>query len=125
MEARHPWCRRPAGAEGAGFQRRRTFRVHDPFDLGADTAFDARRRQKREEARRNRIEPKAVAAENQALKILNLAQPFTLEALTRRYKALAKKHHPDANGGSADAETRMKLINAAYRTLKAALVGAH
>ncbi len=49
------------------------------------------------------------------------SRPFTLDALQRHYKALAKKHHPDANGGSVEAETKMKLINAAYRTLKAIL----
>ncbi|TAL04740.1 MAG: hypothetical protein EPO08_00485, partial [Rhodospirillaceae bacterium] len=50
-----------------------------------------------------------------------LALPLTLEALRRRYKALVKKYHPDANGGSAEAETRMKRINAAYQTLRAIL----
>jgi len=44
--------------------------------------------------------------------------------LKRRYKALVKKHHPDANGGSRDAERRMQTINAAYATLKARLKAA-
>ena len=34
---------------------------------------------------------------------------------------VVKKHHPDANGGSAEAETRMKIINEAYQTLRASL----
>jgi hypothetical protein len=95
------------------------FRAHDPLDLGADTAFDARaRRRARAEHRRN---PDEAAEETRALKVLELSPPITLEALQRKYKALAKKHHPDANGGAAEAETQMKLINAAYRTLKALL----
>ena len=97
------------------------FKVHDPLDLGAGTDFDPQRRRREEADRRRRVNPKGAAEETRALKILELAHPFTLDALQRRYKALAKKHHPDANGGSAEAENRMKLINAAYRTLKALL----
>jgi hypothetical protein len=91
------------------------FRVDDPFGLGADTAFDEQRKTQR---------PPTSEPETQALKVLDLSYPITLEALRRRYKDLAKKHHPDANGGSVEAETRMKVINAAYRTLRAALSAA-
>jgi len=38
-----------------------------------------------------------------------------------RYKKLVKQHHPDKNGGSAEAETRMKIINGAYQLLSVAL----
>jgi hypothetical protein len=91
------------------------FRVDDPLGLGAETPFDDRRKARK---------PQAGEPETQALKVLDLAHPVTLEALRRRYKDLAKKYHPDANGGSVEAETRMKVINAAYRTLRAALGGA-
>lgn len=97
----------------------RRFRVDDPFDLGDGTAFDAKRRQREEEARLNRAG--SGTEEARALKLMGLALPLTLEALRRRYKALVKKYHPDANGGSAEAETRMKRINAAYQTLRAIL----
>jgi hypothetical protein len=98
-----------------------SFRVRDPLDLGADTEFDPRR--KREHTERIRAADGS-AEEARALKVLDLAPPLTLDVLTRRYKAMAKKHHPDANGGAPEAETRMKLINAAYRTLKAVLAAA-
>ncbi len=49
---------------------------------------------------------------------------MSLEALKERYKALVKIHHPDANGGSAEAEDRMKVINEAYQTLRAGLAAA-
>ncbi len=98
-----------------------SFRVHDPLDLGEQTAFDAGRRQRAEAERRRRAKPGAAAEEDRALKVLDLSHPFTLDVLQGRYKDLAKKHHPDANGGSVEAETKMKLINAAYRTLKAIL----
>lgn len=35
-----------------------------------------------------------------------------------RYKILVKKHHPDANGGSKDAEETFKAINQAFAALK-------
>ena len=35
-----------------------------------------------------------------------------------RYKELAKRHHPDANGGDRAAEERLKTINIAYATLR-------
>ncbi len=54
-----------------------------------------------------------------ALAVFDLAEPVPLDALKRRYKALVKQHHPDANGGSKDAEERLKAITAAYATLRA------
>ena len=48
------------------------------------------------------------------LATLGLAWPTTLEAVKIRYKELAKRHHPDANGGDRSAEERLKVINLAY-----------
>jgi len=91
------------------------FRVDDPLDLGAGSAFDAKARED------SRPQTPAQKEEARALKLLGLALPLTMEELRRRYKALVKKHHPDANGGSTEAETRTKRINAAYQTLRATL----
>ncbi|MDA8051942.1 MAG: J domain-containing protein [Rhodospirillales bacterium] len=52
------------------------------------------------------------------LAALDLGWPVTLVALKARYKELAKRHHPDANGGDAGAEARFKVINLAYATLR-------
>jgi hypothetical protein len=95
--------------------------LRDPLDLGAGTGFDRSRRARAAGERRRQRAPGAVAEERRALRILELAHPVTLDVLQRRYKALAKRHHPDANGGSPEAETRMKLINAAYCTLRTLL----
>ena len=65
-------------------------------------------------AQRNNLTP----AEQQALSILDLTWPQTLDSVKVRYKQLAKQHHPDANGGSKEAEERLKLINRAYSTLR-------
>ncbi|HEX6012623.1 MAG TPA: DnaJ domain-containing protein [Geminicoccaceae bacterium] len=48
---------------------------------------------------------------------LELAGGFTLAELKRRYKRLAKQHHPDLHGGDKAAEERLKLINEAYTYL--------
>jgi hypothetical protein len=54
----------------------------------------------------------------QALAVFELVPPVTVEALKARYKALVKRHHPDAHGGDKAAEERLKVINQAYATLK-------
>ncbi len=48
------------------------------------------------------------------LATLGLSWPTTLDAVKTRYKELAKRHHPDANGGDRAAEERLKTINLAY-----------
>ena len=67
--------------------------------------FEARRRPRTEEEK--------------ALTILDLSGPVDFATIKARYKTLVKKHHPDANGGSREAEEKLKSINRAYGTLKA------
>ena len=55
--------------------------------------------------------------ERQALLILGLELPATEDEVKARYKALVKRHHPDANGGDKDAEERFKKINEAYEII--------
>jgi hypothetical protein len=55
------------------------------------------------------------------LATLGLNWPTTLDQVKTRYKELAKRHHPDANGGDRGAEERIKTINIAYATLRARL----
>jgi len=84
-------------AEGAG---------DNPFRAGAEA---------QEEERQGR----PLTEHESAMKTLEIAPPFDLKALKARYKTLVKLHHPDANGGSRDAEERFKTINHAYSVLKA------
>jgi hypothetical protein len=53
-----------------------------------------------------------------ALAVLDLDPPVDFRAIKARYKALVKRHHPDANGGDRGAEERLKVINEAYTILK-------
>jgi hypothetical protein len=109
------------GTLGANLRAGRVH-VQDPFGFADGTEFDARAKARRQE-KADAANPHAApaAARSKALKIFDLTAPITLEVLRKRYKVLVKKHHPDANGGSAEAETRMKVINEAYQTLRAEL----
>ena len=60
----------------------------------------------------------------QPLSTLGLGWPVSLEQVKARYKELAKRHHPDANGGDKGAEERLKGINLAYSAVRSHLVGA-
>ena len=58
--------------------------------------------------------------EREALAIMGLEPPVTLEDIRSRYKDLVKKHHPDLNGGCKKSEELLKSINMAYTILKVA-----
>ena len=50
-------------------------------------------------------------------KVLGVADTATDKEITRAYRKLAKKLHPDANPGDASAENRFKEVSAAYDVL--------
>lgn len=58
--------------------------------------------------------------EYEALALMGLEPPVTLDSIKIRYKALVKKHHPDLNRGCAESEELLKRINMAYTILKLA-----
>lgn len=85
-------------------------RLLDPLNLLAENKM-----------RRPRNEPTASQPPpelREPLSHLQLGWPLTIEQLKSRYKELAKRLHPDANGGDRTAEDRLKMINAAYATLR-------
>jgi hypothetical protein len=53
-----------------------------------------------------------------ALSIMDLQPDTSFDEIRTRYKNLAKRLHPDANGGDAEAEERLKAVNHAYTILK-------
>jgi hypothetical protein len=96
---------RPTWRYGTGFGF--GDRWQDVFGLfGGESPGDDRRRAAR---------PRSKAEE--MMSRLELAGGFTLAELKRRYKRLAKQHHPDLHGGDKAAEERLKLINEAYTYL--------
>ncbi len=58
--------------------------------------------------------------EFEAMALMGLEPPMDLQQIKVRYKTLAKKHHPDLNGGCAKSEELLKQINMAYTILKLA-----
>src|SRR5947209_13326258 len=69
---------------------------------------------KREQQRRANV-PREL---QEPMQTLGIEWPVSLDALKARYKELAKRHHPDANGGDRASEERLKVINLAYAAVR-------
>ncbi|MCP3368677.1 J domain-containing protein [Bradyrhizobium cajani] len=70
---------------------------------------------------RAKAEPEArkiFNVEGNALQVMGLNANATLGDIKAKYKALVKKHHPDANGGDRSTEDRLVEIIKAYQYLK-------
>ena len=74
-----------------------------------------------EEARHTPSNDAASGAHFAALAVFELRLPIDEKTVKTRYKELVKKHHPDANGGTKEAEEKFKEIRLAYETLKSFL----
>jgi hypothetical protein len=57
-------------------------------------------------------------AERKALDALGLEPDATRADIKARFKALVKRHHPDANGGDRSSEDKLRDIIQAYKYLK-------
>lgn len=58
--------------------------------------------------------------EHEALALMGLAVPITIDEIKTRYKTLAKKYHPDLNRNDPKCEELLKRVNMAYTILKLA-----
>src|SRR5262245_52943042 len=66
-----------------------------------------------------RAEVRAVRnAERKALDTLGLEGSASAAEVKMRFKALVKRHHPDANGGDRSSEDKLREIIQAYKYLK-------
>jgi hypothetical protein len=83
--------------------------LRDPLGVLRSGAKPAPRSRRTEEA------PPELRA---ALGVLDLGWPLAADELRARYKELAKRYHPDSNGGDREAEERLKDINRAYSLLR-------
>lgn len=97
------------GRGGRAFARAAARGFRDDFNLFAEdeaaAAFD-------------HVPPAERVEIRKSLRALDLDWPCTIDEVRVRYKELAKKLHPDANGGDAAAEERLKRVNQAYSALK-------
>jgi hypothetical protein len=106
---------RPTWPLGNGApQHANAWRWQDPFDVfvngsGTDGTHGASEWD-RQSGRHSKTE--------RMLAVLELTPGATALELKARYKQLAKRHHPDLNGGDKKAEERLKLINEAYTYLR-------
>jgi len=57
-------------------------------------------------------------AERKALEALGLEGDVSPQEVKTRFKALVKRHHPDANGGDRSSEDKLREIIQAYNYLK-------
>ncbi len=83
-------------------------------------ATDERQERERNKYNESHAENNRNTPEFEALAIMGLEPPVTLEKIKTQYKTLAKKHHPDLNQGCSKSEELLKHINMAYTILKLA-----
>lgn len=96
----------PLGRLGQGFLNEAALR--DPLEaLAAGRARSAERA--------GAVVPDGL---REPLHTLGLDWPVSIDTVKSRYKELAKRHHPDANGGDRAAEERLKTINLAYAAVR-------
>lgn len=111
------WDRPTWRATQAGFNEEKIRKaVYERFAEGENVfhSFSAHGEEEDVHIHPNSIPHPAV----EALAVMGLQPPTEWEEVKARYKALAKKYHPDANGSGKDAEEQLKKINLAYSILK-------
>jgi hypothetical protein len=84
--------------------------ANDPFELFGDAANGDHLKRRETRVIRN--------AERKALDALGLEGEATTAQIKVRFKELAKRYHPDANGGDRSSEERLREIIQAYNYLK-------
>lgn len=77
-------------------------------------AWRARRATAEKRKPRRRLKP----MEKKSFLALELKESATKEDVKSQYKALVKRHHPDANGGDRGSEEKLREIIQAYNYLK-------
>ncbi len=109
------------GSLGGGF-RAGPHGFRDDFGFFSEEQEDAAhtRRAWEENRRREANGQRQATPEARALATLDLEPPVSFDAIKARYKYLVKRLHPDANGGDTSQEDKLKDINQAYATLRAA-----
>jgi curved DNA-binding protein CbpA len=85
---------------------------HDPYKFFEETTGTARAKVEAPEKREARN------AERKALEVMGLEPNATSAEVKNRFKALVKRHHPDANAGDRSTEDRLVEIIQSYNYLK-------
>nr|WP_272209850.1 DnaJ domain-containing protein [Marinicella sp. W31]MDC2875681.1 DnaJ domain-containing protein [Marinicella sp. W31] len=85
-------------------------RMKDPFGFVDDG--------KEGGPKRPRHQRKLKTLEAKAFETLGMTAEATPDDIKKQYKALVKKHHPDANGGDRGSEETFRAVVQAYQLLK-------
>lgn len=99
----------PLGSDPYRAEAEARAKLDEDFGLGSGTRNG-----------RSHAEPRSEA--ETALAVLDLKRPVSFPDIKARYKQLAKRLHPDANGGDKAAEEQLKRVNEAYAILKQSFV---
>ncbi|MBL4644875.1 MAG: molecular chaperone DnaJ [Hyphomicrobiales bacterium] len=91
---------------------------HDPFEFLAERA--RRRAAGGEDKTPDQRGRKLLNVEKKSLEALGLDGSATKIEIKKRFKELAKMHHPDVNGGDRGSEDRLRDVIQAYNYLKSA-----
>ncbi|PRX08975.1 UNVERIFIED_ORG: DnaJ-like protein [Martelella mediterranea] len=86
--------------------------MRDPFGFVDDDKGGA--------PKRPRHQRKLKTLESKAFDTLGLTGEASPDDIKKQYKALVKKHHPDANGGDRGSEETFRSVVQAYQLLKQA-----
>jgi hypothetical protein len=89
----------------------------DPFNMFAELGGRAGRGARPDPEHKPEAPP-IRNAERKALETLGLEPGVTAVEIKTRFKALVKRHHPDANGGDKSTENRLVEIIQSYNYLK-------
>lgn len=84
------------------------YRINDPFGVFGEHGPSSTAHQ----------EPPIDAKTRDMMRLLELESGFSEVELKAQYKVLAKRHHPDLNGGSKQSEDTLKRVNEAYSHLR-------
>mgnify|MGYP004726295379 CR=1 FL=1 len=97
---------------------------HNPAEEDILVPLDilGRSRRSRAEQARSRATPAAPPPLREALAVLGLPWPVSMEDAKTQYRTLARRHHPDTNNGDRAAEERLKQINVAFTMLRTHLM---
>lgn len=119
---RPTWSMGPGGKGATGRPHAEWSGLYDnPFDLFDDGPARGRAAERATEPKQP---PRYVSpAAQRALDNLGLDERASARDIKARYKALVKKHHPDANRGDRSSEDRLRSVIAAYTVLKRAGLG--
>lgn len=112
---RPTWTRSDKSAAQAGTAKRKAGRptarrIKDPLNLTGEGGTKRKSTKPAKKVVRN-VELKSLVA-------LDLDASATSDEIKARYKALVKRHHPDANGGDRASEDKLREIIQAYNYLK-------